>query len=498
MAGIFINNPIAWAQIKARGSWSRYMSISAVYFAVIGGLIYYSYEKSNANSTLTQWTNILLGIEMAIIYFFGCTMISTSVRKDITSGLIESHRLMPVSSLSALVGYIFGPGFTAICLFGATVLLGVATQGMSGNPIKDWLFPSAIAGALGLFLWCFVIFAAFISKNSFGIIFGVVTGMLSSQGLLVEYLPALNLLFSSVTGNNIYLILHRVPHWSGSTLAWSLLAQATFATIFLCAAMRKYRRDDRPAFSLPLAIALLLAWVVFSLIGFHFAGEISLQSIVYGRNRMPQNAVLKEFSNHLIGTIFSSLLLGMIAMYTTARAESDYQRTLDTTGVKPSHKPVALFIVALLTTGIVMVLFVDIKLLKTNFSTAPDIITRLTVVSGVVAATFFLAIGYLMWLMMKFDKKIFMVLAPYILILWIIPLLIQSVLDANRSDYAKLKIDTFSPIGLLFYIKEPDSEYPLSAIGAQIGITIAIIVLCKMIAHRKQNITPRPSAISGQ
>ena len=65
------------------------------------------------SGVLMGWTTGLLGLQGAILGLYGCSVVGNAVRRDISAGLLESHRLMPVSAGTAVLGYVTGPTLQA-------------------------------------------------------------------------------------------------------------------------------------------------------------------------------------------------------------------------------------------------------------------------------------------------------------------------------------------------------------------------------------------------
>ena len=153
MAGTLIDNPIAWAHFKVRGGWRNHLWSLAIYTLIIVLVIGITVHLSPMGGTLLlPWTNGLLGLELALLVFYGCNVISNSIRRDITSGLLESHRLMPIPPSAAIAGYLMGPPFQALLLATVSFLIGTALAAQSGI-IDQWLMANVIALLFVIFLW---------------------------------------------------------------------------------------------------------------------------------------------------------------------------------------------------------------------------------------------------------------------------------------------------------------------------------------------------------
>src|SRR3989442_1269023 len=116
MDGTIINNPIAWGHFKVRGGWRNHVWGTGGYFLIIVGVITVTDRLNPRGGMLRVWTSALLGLQLAVLVLYGCAVIGNAIRRDITTGVLESHRLMPVPSSAGVLGYLMGPSFQAIAL----------------------------------------------------------------------------------------------------------------------------------------------------------------------------------------------------------------------------------------------------------------------------------------------------------------------------------------------------------------------------------------------
>src|SRR5579871_5153803 len=104
-----LNNSIAYAQFRSRSGWKGMALIAGGYVVVLGGFMALTAKLSRYPAdTMVAWTGGLGVIHTLALLFFGTTRVSGSIRQDITTGMVESNRLMPISSTEAVAGYIVG------------------------------------------------------------------------------------------------------------------------------------------------------------------------------------------------------------------------------------------------------------------------------------------------------------------------------------------------------------------------------------------------------
>src|SRR4051794_31163739 len=183
------NNPIAWSHFQVRGGWKNHVWSTAGYAFLITAVIGVTHRLSLGSGVLMGWTTGLLGLQGAILGLYGCSVVGNAVRRDISSGLLESHRLMPVSAGTAVLGYITGPTLQAICLGIANLGIGTITGSIAQVPMDRWYVSNAVVISFVVFLWVCFVYASFVAKNAYTALFGLVFGSIGSGGALLTLIP---------------------------------------------------------------------------------------------------------------------------------------------------------------------------------------------------------------------------------------------------------------------------------------------------------------------
>src|SRR5207249_1902646 len=102
-------NPILYAQFNLRGGWKNTLAVAGGYALLLGGGVYLSAHAASVRSfsTVLRGSLTLLTIlQCLILLVYGSFRVSACVRADLTSKVIESHRLMPASAFSGIFGYL--------------------------------------------------------------------------------------------------------------------------------------------------------------------------------------------------------------------------------------------------------------------------------------------------------------------------------------------------------------------------------------------------------
>src|SRR3954469_23817910 len=91
-------NPILYAQFNMRGGWKNTLAVSGGYLLLMGGGIYLSAHAASPRSyreVVRGSLTLLTILQCLILLVYGSFRVSACVRADLTSKVIESHRLMP-------------------------------------------------------------------------------------------------------------------------------------------------------------------------------------------------------------------------------------------------------------------------------------------------------------------------------------------------------------------------------------------------------------------
>jgi hypothetical protein len=223
MSGALINNPIAWAHFKVRGGLRSHLWSTAGFILLISAAVTVTGRLHPSPGLFSAWTTGMLGMEMVILVFFGCASIGTAIRRDITVGLLESHRLMPISPGAAIMGYLTGPTLQALNLVAASFLIGTATATLGGVPMERWLMGNFTVVVFAAFLWITIAFSSFLFKNAFTTLIAVIAPAVSSGGSVIQMVPGLRILMAPVLGMSIFTLVGRTPRVE-NTYVYSFIA----------------------------------------------------------------------------------------------------------------------------------------------------------------------------------------------------------------------------------------------------------------------------------
>src|SRR3954471_3533637 len=153
------------------------------------------YNPLATSRILSAWTLGLLGLQTGILLLFGCMTVGAAVRLDHTSKMIESHRLMPTSAASAIVGYVLGAPCQALSMALANFVIGAIVANSAQVTLTRWAMANAILLGFVIFIWVVVVFFGFLAQTAFRWIISVLSiGFWVSQGQLLILLPGITVL----------------------------------------------------------------------------------------------------------------------------------------------------------------------------------------------------------------------------------------------------------------------------------------------------------------
>lgn len=277
-----IHSPVAMLRLHAQllGGGRRLMSVCIGYVALCGaaiGAAFAIFSEEPARFVAYWLVNALIGVQGILVALGGCNAVHRATLRDFESRMIESHRLTPMSNISVVLGYLFGPTLQVLCIALLNVAIGVPLIAVQERSISTWL-----TGNLVLLNGCLMLWAVTIclgmrpSKppNPGPIVIAI--SMLTAPALMI---PGIGLFFGT---------------YSIVLAAWVLSGKFTVASVgiiptagvafiltlfWLSAAAAKYRRPDLPALNAVRGLVLLLFWLAASIGGiifFHRATQTTM------------------------------------------------------------------------------------------------------------------------------------------------------------------------------------------------------------------------------
>ncbi|HZZ41299.1 MAG TPA: hypothetical protein VFE58_00040 [Tepidisphaeraceae bacterium] len=450
--GIGPGNPVAWSNFYRKGGFKSLLSTASLYFIVIATIIFLTaHLNRDPASTYGGWSAGLLALQSLFLVVIGATRVSSNIRSDLTSGMSESLRMMPLPASHAVAGYLSSAFAAMSGLFTANFFLGLATTTMANLPASRWIAANLILLAFAIFIWTLAAFIAFHSKGAGGIIaVSSFAGFFGNAGILY-IAPGLVVLVGPLIGTTIFNFSAAQTELS-IPLVLSLCCQFLVGSIFFSAAARRYRRPDAPALSPLLSLFLLLSTV-----------GISLLAILRWEDFRPvfMNQFFRSQDARVpfLGSFVFCLLISLSPLTTFARQHLAWKRlrTDDPEARRPVPAPFL--------SGLLILAALSLMLFAApTFPTSSQLAYTLLALYGFCLSIIFLAA----WTYRTIDNaKVF--LTTWIFLYCLLPIISDAIRHSvadNNSDPVLTAMSSFSPIGLLIetWTSIPIDTFPVIAL----------------------------------
>ncbi len=273
-------NPLLWLHLRL-GSNRRNIVVVPAAFAVLvigfASFSYYMVEPADYGAVASVWLAILSAAQAAFLLVVGPSAIRRAVLTDFQTGMIESHRLSPMSSFKIIAGYLTGPPTQAAILYATSLVLGtyfvgqyarsLNLAGMLSVPVGGWYFLQVSLLFVAFMVAALVLLGALATagKTSF-IAVAVVIGIFGGWAA-VSFVPGLALLTGILSGG-VLLEFIQSGRFTGdpAVIVLALIVQFALGATFIRAACRKIRAPEKSLFGIPLSLVLLVIWG-FTLVG---------------------------------------------------------------------------------------------------------------------------------------------------------------------------------------------------------------------------------------
>ena len=333
---LYVDNAISWAQWRLRGGWKNLLIVTACYAAAEIFFISLSYQltdgQRNKLGVLEASSLILLAVQVVMLLPFAAMAVTNSLRRDLTTRLIESHRLMPMSPAQAIVGYLVGSPLQAMSLALINLVVGAVLTQMRSLPVDRWFIANGVLLAFSASLWTVMLMLSFVSRVVFAVLIALVFGILFSGGYILIVLPGLLAFCSPLHSKTIFQYASIDPVTIGTVAA--LFAQFLVAVLCIRAAARKYADGYAVGLTLGPALAALGIWSGLTWVGITYFRDLRTDGLLEYREI--------DWRVLVVGAISSCLLVALLPL--AAAAWGDIHRKENAAGgEKRSNKPWSLF-----------------------------------------------------------------------------------------------------------------------------------------------------------
>lgn len=436
-------NPIAWGQFHLRGGWKSFWMTTLGYTAVVGaGMLLVARLSDHRSGSLQGLKMALTALQAGLLVIFSSTRVSTAVRQDQTTRMIESHRLMPMSPAQAVLGYLIGPAIQPLAIGAANVLLGIGLCSVTGTPVVLWLTVNAVLLLFALFAMTLAAFGSFAGKPG-AVAVGWIASFIAMLNIMTigSILPAVNVLATPLLNSTVFDMklagADAIEAYAPSTVFQFMIAAVCFA-----GACRRYRRDDRPALGWDLGLALLAAWVATSAFGIAFWPEFE-PSIVRGRQVFA--------SSQFLGTAITAMLLALAPLTGSAWQSADWEGRRAVKDPTLRRRPLPPPLVAIAAAAIILAA-AFVAPVRASLDAPQDALVR----TGAVLVAFLAAAGYVLRVLVRVTEKLLSPLLVWLMMTNLIPILVDYVFwwlaGADPSEPMMGMASAFGAIGALVQI----------------------------------------------
>lgn len=320
-------HPFLWVHLRANGR-ARTPFVIAGLFAgavlAISTVVYYSSNRTDWAAIDSFWAAMLSVGQLAFLLMVAPSSVRRAVLRDFQSGMIESHRLTPLSSNYVMLGYLIGPTIHAILLYTtATVLVAyfglrltmTPVTGIKGFPglglvTTGWLFGHVCLVILSLLICSVTLLSALATRGKQNVIgLGLVMSFLGGW-MMVKLVPGLALITGVMSGSVITgFFRSTTTGGDGWTIIVAAALQLCLALVFLRAAANKLRIPDGALFTLPLATFLLIFTGLVLYAGFTLAPH---HDWIFEELGGPERYIIQLFG--------STMMFALVSLFLTSAA----------------------------------------------------------------------------------------------------------------------------------------------------------------------------------
>ena len=284
-------NPIFWLHARINGRKRSMVLIPVIYAGVVILFATLSFRVADAKRDYPQlystWLMFMTAAQGLFLLIVAPSLIRRSVQRDFDSGMMESHRLSPMSNLRIVLGYLTGAPMQALLLCGVSALLGsyFATQlgmlpGMGGRiglgvTMLGWGTALASMLVLSAAVCAAVLLVAIATGGKTNVGLLILVGVFGGW-FAVLFVPGLALLTGVFSGGTVFNLLTKPTATGNPAVIFSAAAlQFVYFLIFVAACCGKLRHPERALLSLRLGTILLVTWGLTLVAGMAVVGSFS-------------------------------------------------------------------------------------------------------------------------------------------------------------------------------------------------------------------------------
>ena len=499
------NNAIAYAQFRLQGGWRGTLLVGGICLAVLVALVGLSAVSAATAgrppaAATYDWPQGLVGLQVLFLLIIGPLRVTSAVRGDVNSRMLESHRLMPLSPAAAVAGYAGGAPWTLLVLAAVTFAVGTACCWTGGADASRFLLANLVLGFVSVCVWVAATYLSMASR--IGVLVLVVLGLFAASvdGGPAELMPALEVLAAPLITRSV------IPLRGGggggvatTATVTALAAQAVLAAVCFRAAMRLYRAPGSIGLNAPLGLVILAVWVAMSAVGLVLPEE-------FGMFQHRSRDVTPPA--RLVASTVAALLVAGLPVAAAARGAEQRHRSTDAPDRRPAWGVWATVAAAVtLVTALPAVasrympdlpFYTHVQygngLLLSGRETAAVVrqavhLTPAVICSAVLGLTFVVRLAYV-----RFDRA-WLVLAVWVFVAWTGPLMVDALTSVD-PQYQFGRVASLSPIGALIELWAQTGGSPARGIELQFAVAAVPLLFYALavVRRRRSTVTAASSA----
>ena len=457
------SNPLWWVQFHLQGGRRRQLGTIAIYMALAlaGAVVTLRISPGfQPPRVAAGWLLVISMIQIGVLLMVGSGGVRRAIQRDFTTTMIESHRISPMSGLTAAIGYVIGPNLLTLVVFACGLVAGTGFCLLGGFPAPEWWRAMGALFCLAIMLWGIV---AVLSISTNGTVNVMMIGTILAVTLgrwIVPALPGLGLLGGlTYWGIGERGLTVRLDEVAGGAMA----LQAAVVALCLAGIARKYRRPDIRAFPPGLALLLLMLVTVIGGLGLHF------QNAWAGPWGNFLNDIAPPAETQLLCSILAGALFAMMPISAVAQVAAD-RSARDS---RLSRCALVVGITATATAVVVGGYWYGVS----TWERLPDWLDgQAWIRVGLLLGLGLLPIGAYMWIWYRTRDRVLWPTLIFVLVFWVVPPLA----DAIRTTFAVFPTEAMltwitgiSPAGALLLLWTRSEDLLPSGLAVQ-GVLAAM------------------------
>ncbi len=514
IAGAFSINPLLWVQFRLAGGWRTALTFAIGYGALAGAIALVTFLGDlgmNAMSVAYGWLVVLTMLQTGLLVLIGTAAVRRAILNDFTSGMMDSHRLTPISGPSAMFGYLIGPNLGLLVIIGLNAIIGLPLCAVGGYSPQDWLVGIVIELAFAWTLWSLAAVAAMATRGTANVVAYLGIGAFIGGWLVVTIVPGLGVLGLGVTAVFLSFLPGggRLVSLDLAEVAAIMAGQMILAATFFWAGARKYHRPERRAFSIPAAMALLLECAVLGGAG------IVLWRLYYTLVReLPRTEVCTQ----VIATLTALALLALLPVSAAVHARTTWERRRRLEPQRAGRRPVSPILWAIACAGVIVIIVaaftemlanIDVSTLSAygrgrriprSWMTFAPTPRHAWWISFAILAVGLIGPALVLWPPYRRKASGAVIVAAWLVLVWVVPPLADLVINTQFVQEPDMRVTWLtgcSPIGALVLLWRVPGVSLIPGLAVQAALTLP---LCYLIARppqpaRRPHEAPPPTAM---